>query len=79
MTEQATDQLLVAAVHQRDVLMDAIHQTALNIGLCNKDVEPTGPQLLMFCDDFTQIINDQADKITTLELQLRNAGVFLND
>lgn len=78
MTEQ-TDQLLITAVHQRDVLMEAIHKTALDIGLCNKDVSPSGPQLLMFCDDFTQIINDQADKITTLELQLRNAGVFLND
>lgn len=70
MTEQATDQLLVAAVHQRDVLMDAIHQTALNIGLCNKDVEPTGPQLLMFCDEFIQIINDQTAKIAALEGQL---------
>lgn len=69
MTEQ-TDQLLITAVHQRDVLMEAIHKTALNIGLCNKDVEPTGPQLLMFCDDFTQIINDQAAKIAALEGQL---------
>lgn len=67
MTEQATDQLLITAVHQRDVLMDAIHKTAIAIGLCNTDVEPTGPHLLMFCDDFTSIINDQAAKIAALE------------
>lgn len=69
MTEQ-TDQLLIAAVHQRDVLMDAIHKTAIAIGLCNTDVSPTGPHLLMFCDDFTKIINDQAAKIATLEGRL---------
>lgn len=66
-------------LHQRDTLMEAIHKTAIDIGLCNTDVEPTGPHLLMFCQDITDIVNTQADRITTLELQLLNAGVFLND
>lgn len=70
MTEQTTEQLLVSAVHQRDVLMEAIHKTAIDIGLCDKNVAITGPHLLMFCDDFISIFNDQAAKIAALEGQL---------
>lgn len=73
-----TDQILTNAEHQRNVLMEAIHQTALDIGLCNKDIPPTGPHLLMFCQDFTSIIKDQEAKISALERQLVDMENELN-
>lgn len=66
------------AEHHRDVLMEANHKTAIDIGLCNKNVAVAGPHLLMFCEDFTSIINDQAAKISALEMQLVDMENELN-
>lgn len=64
------EQSLVEALHQRDALMQAILKTATDIGLCNSDGVITGPHLLMFCDDFTNLFLDQSAQIAELQAKI---------
>lgn len=64
------NQLLGEAVHQRDALMDAILKTARAVGICNDDGVVTGPHLLMFCDDITDMVAGMSAKIVELEAKL---------
>lgn len=70
MTEKTLNELLAEAIHQRDVLMDAITKTALAVNLYNGEAPIGGPHLLMFCDDFVDIIQTQAARIAELEGEL---------
>ena len=79
MTQQTNDQLLIEAVHQRDILMQAIHKTSIDIKLCDPDAAVTGPHLLMFCDDIVSIVNSQSERIVALERKLMEMGVQLSD
>ncbi len=73
MTEQNLNQMLVEALHQRDVLMQAIEKMAKEIGLYNGEAPIDGPHLLMFCDDTIDIVKSLTDRQKIYEDIMANA------
>lgn len=67
MTEKTLAELLADAVHQRDVLMAAITNAATAVNLHDGESPISGPHLLMFCDQFVDVIKGQATRIAELE------------
>lgn len=74
MSEQSIESIAAEALHQRDALAAAILKTAVDIGLCNQDGVVTGPHLLMFCQDFTDMIKSMEAQLADLEAQLAAKG-----
>lgn len=45
------------AIHQRDVLADAIRKAAIKAGIVRADADLSGPNLVMLCDDLANAAN----------------------